>query len=68
MISQRPPAILESKAGAAQKPLHGNAKPDCVGENYGVVSGKIRKAAGVSRARSEARGWAAHYDGLPLWG
>jgi len=66
MIAQRPPAILESNASAAQKPLPGNAKPNCVGENYEVMSGKIRKAAGVSRARSEARSWAEQYDGLSL--
>ena len=45
MIAQRPPALLNGNAYAAQKSLPGNVAHDCVGENYEARGGKIRKAA-----------------------
>jgi hypothetical protein len=47
---QRPPALLEGNARAAQKSLPSNAKSDCVGENYESGGEKSARRLGVRRA------------------
>src|SRR5215470_2614036 len=48
MSVQRPPALLEGNARAAQKSLPGNAKFDCVGENYEPGGKKSAMRLGLS--------------------
>src|SRR5215471_6831074 len=49
MSAQRPPALLNGNAYAAQKSLPGNAKYDCVGENYEPGGKKSAMRLGLRR-------------------